>query len=167
MTKLSLLEQFRAEEQLEWSDPWLASLDLEYHNVNPERGLYLGLEAEGQVKRLCEEDDILRAMCEGPVDTRGGIRGLCVKRFGRQIQSVQWERIQFKTESGHSTILDLNDVVEPKQFLSLKSWRSIGARNTFRGCFVIHELEERYMKNGQLPLSQRFVLSGLPKPNRA
>ena len=50
VTKLSLLEKFREEERLEWADPWLASLDLEYHNVNPERGLYLGLEAEGQVQ---------------------------------------------------------------------------------------------------------------------
>ena len=121
VTKLSLLEQFRAEEKLEWSDPWLASLDLEYHNVNPERSLFLGLEADGQVKRLCEEDDILRAMSEGPCDTRGGIRGLCVKRFGGEIQSVQWECIQFKSESGHSKILDLNDVVDPTAVSVLKS----------------------------------------------
>ena len=121
VTKLSLLEQFRAEENLEWSDPWLPSLDLEYHNVNPERGLFLGLEAEGQVKRLCDEDDILRAMSEGPFDTRGGIRGLCVKRFGGEIQSVQWERIQFKPESGHSKVLDLNDVVDPTAVSALKS----------------------------------------------
>ena len=56
VTKLSLLERFREEEHLEWSDPWLASLDLEYHNVSPERGLYLGLEAEGQVNRVCCEE---------------------------------------------------------------------------------------------------------------
>ncbi|WP_447968115.1 proteasome accessory factor PafA2 family protein [Nitrospira sp. M1] len=121
VTKLSLLERFRQEEQLEWSDPWLASLDLEYHNVNPERGLYLGVEAEGQVKRLCCEDDILAAMNEGPADTRGGIRGLCVKRFGQQIQTVQWERIQFKSDSATSQVLDLNHAVEPTAVEVIKS----------------------------------------------
>jgi len=121
VTKLSLLEQFRQEEQLEWSDPWLASLDLEYHNVNADRGLYLGLEAEGRVKRLCREDDILTAVSEGPTDTRGGIRGLCVKRFGPEIESVQWERIQFKVESGGSKVLDLNNVVDPIDVEILKS----------------------------------------------
>ena len=46
VTKLWLLETFVREERLRWDDPWLASLDLEYHNVDPDRGLYLGLEAE-------------------------------------------------------------------------------------------------------------------------
>lgn len=121
VTKLSLLEQFREEEKLEWSDPWLASLDLEYHNVNPDRGLYLGLEAEGQAKHVCCEDDILRAMSEGPRDTRGGIRGLCVKRFSNQIHSVQWERVQFKPESGYSRSLNLNDAFDPAAIKTLKS----------------------------------------------
>ncbi len=121
ITKLSLLDKFREEEQLEWSDPWLASLDLEYHNIDSERGLYLGLEAEGLVKRLCTENDILKAMNEGPVDTRGGIRGLCIKRFGSQIQSVQWERIQFSSESGNLHTLDLDDVVELAAVNALKS----------------------------------------------
>ena len=48
VTKLWLLETFMREERIGWDDPWLASLDLEYHNVNPERGLFLGLEAEGK-----------------------------------------------------------------------------------------------------------------------
>ncbi len=129
VTKLSLLEQFREEERLEWSDPWLASLDLEYHNVNSERGLYLGLEAEGQVRRVCSEDDIQRAMNDGPIDTRGGIRGLCVKRFGRHIQSVQWERVQFKAESGHSAFFDLNNAVDPIAVESLR--KRIDTANSF------------------------------------
>ena len=48
VTKQWLLETFMREERLAWEDPWLASLDLEYHNVNPDRGLFLGLEAEGK-----------------------------------------------------------------------------------------------------------------------
>ena len=60
-------------------------------------------------------------MREGPIDTRGGIRGLCVKRFGRQIQSVQWERVEFKSEAGSSKTLDLNDVVTPEVVGVLKT----------------------------------------------
>ncbi len=129
VTKLSLLERFRVEEQLEWSDPWLASLDLEYHNVSPDRGLYLGLEAEGLVQHVCSEEDILRAMREGPIDTRGGIRGLCVKQFGRHIHSVQWEHVQFKSEIGSLKTLDLNDAVTPVVVSALKA--SIEAASSF------------------------------------
>ena len=58
VTKLWLLETFMREERLGWDDPWLASLDLEYHNVNPDRGLFLGLEAEGNTWRMTTERDI-------------------------------------------------------------------------------------------------------------
>ena len=119
VTKLWLLETFIKEENLQWTDPWLMSLDLEYHNVNPDRGLYLGLEKEGRVKRLVTEGDIIAAMGEGPSDTRGGIRGLCIRRFGPMIQSVQWEGIQFK---GLPSIqrLDLNDAFDPRAIKDLQ-----------------------------------------------
>ena len=58
VTKLWLLETFVREERIGWDDPWLASLDLEYHNVNPDRGLFLGLEAEGKAWRMTSERDI-------------------------------------------------------------------------------------------------------------
>lgn len=95
VTKLWLLETFVREERLRWDDPWLASLDLEYHNVNPDRGLYLGLEAEGKVWRMTTDAAVDAAMLAGPEDTRGGLRGLCIRRFPDQIKSMQWERIQF------------------------------------------------------------------------
>ncbi|MEI9895087.1 MAG: proteasome accessory factor PafA2 family protein [Chthoniobacter sp.] len=41
VSKKWLLESFRAEQNLEWNDPWLQSLDLEYHNLNPSRGFIL------------------------------------------------------------------------------------------------------------------------------
>ena len=96
VTKLWLLETFVREERLAWDDPWLASLDLEYHNIDPRRGLFLGLEAEGKTSRLVTGDEIEAAVSTGPRDTRGGIRGLCIRRFRDQITSVQWERVRFK-----------------------------------------------------------------------
>jgi proteasome accessory factor A len=100
------------EEHISWDDPWLASLDLEYHNVNPARGLFFGLETEGKTVRLTTDNMVESALSKGPTDTRGGIRGTCIRRFPDQIKSVQWERVQF---SGglmpHS--LDLNDLFDP------------------------------------------------------
>jgi Pup amidohydrolase len=114
VTKLWLLETFMQEERIGWDDPWLASLDLEYHNVHPERGLYLGLEAEGKAWRMTAEADIEQALVAGPSDTRGGVRGLCVRRFPDQIKSVQWERIQFAGGLLPCT-LDMSDLFEPSE----------------------------------------------------
>ncbi|MEW6245270.1 MAG: proteasome accessory factor PafA2 family protein [Nitrospirota bacterium] len=114
VTKLWLLETFAQEERLNWDDPWLASLDLEYHNLDPERGLYLGLEAEGKTARFVTELEIEAAIGAGPADTRGGIRGLCVRRFPDQIKSVQWERVQF-AGGVPSRTLDMSDLFEPEE----------------------------------------------------
>ena len=51
-------------------------------------------------------------MKDGPRDTRGGLRGLCVQRFGGDITSIQWEAIHFRGQNG-GLHLDLNDHLEP------------------------------------------------------
>jgi proteasome accessory factor A len=117
VTKLWLLETFMQEERIAWKDPWLASLDLEYHNVNPERGLFLGLEAEGKTTRLVSDVEIEAAIGAGPPDTRGGLRGLCIRRFPDQIKSVQWEEVRFKGSRLGWTKpnrLDMGDLFEPE-----------------------------------------------------
>jgi proteasome accessory factor A len=112
VTKLWLLETFMREERIGWDDPWLASLDLAYHNVHPARGLYLGLEAEGKAWRMTTEADVERALSAGPSDTRGGLRGLCIRRFPDHIRSMQWERIQFSGGLMPRT-LEMGDLFEP------------------------------------------------------
>lgn len=114
VTKQWLLESFMREERIGWNDPWLASLDLEYHSVNPEQGLYLGLEAEGKAWRMTTDEGIKEAMRNGPTDTRGGLRGLCVQRFSGQIKSMQWERIQF-FGGVRSRNLDMGDLFDPQE----------------------------------------------------
>lgn len=113
VTKQWLLETFMREEQLAWEDPWLASLDLEYHNLNPDRGLFLGLEAEGKTWRMTTERDIAQALAAGPSDTRGGLRGLCVRRFPEQITGMQWERVQFAGGLRNRT-LEMGDLFDPE-----------------------------------------------------
>ena len=39
ITKHTLLDQFRQSENLSWQDPWLESLDLEYHQLDPAKCL--------------------------------------------------------------------------------------------------------------------------------
>lgn len=113
VTKLWLLETFMETEPISWTDPWLASLDLEYHNVDPTRGLFLGLEAQGKTARLTTDADIQAALEAGPSDTRGSIRGVCVRRFRDQVASVQWGRVRFRGWL-KPDILDLEDLFEPK-----------------------------------------------------
>ena len=113
VTKQWLFETFMREERIGWQDPWLASLDLEYHNIDPDVGLYLGLEADGKVWRMTTQTAIDEAVQYGPQDTRGGLRGLCVRRFPSQIAALQWERIQF-AGGFRSRTLDMQDLFDPQ-----------------------------------------------------
>src|SRR2546421_4383696 len=53
--KKFLLNALQEEEKLSWNDPWLQSIDLEYHNVDIERGLYYELAHQGSVRRFVKE----------------------------------------------------------------------------------------------------------------
>ena len=121
VTKRWLLDSFVQDEGIGWDDPWLASLDLEYHNIDPERGLFWGLEFEGRTTCISQEEEIQKAIKQGPLDTRGGLRGLCVQRFGEDISSIQWEGVYFNGKGG-KLHLDLLEQLDP---ISVSHCRSV------------------------------------------
>ncbi|MCC6442543.1 MAG: proteasome accessory factor PafA2 family protein [Armatimonadetes bacterium] len=111
VAKRALLESFIASEGLSWEDPLIQSLDLEYSNVDPDQGLYHGLEQSGEMLRLLSDEDIEEAVAHPPADTRAFIRGESVRRFAASIAAIGWGKVIFKTE-GHLTGLNLNPLVD-------------------------------------------------------
>ena len=91
--KKFLLSELQGEEKLQWSDPWLQAIDLEYHNIDLERGLYYELLRQGSMRRVASEDEIRRAIFSPPETTRAFFRGRAVARFTDQIESIQWNEI--------------------------------------------------------------------------
>lgn len=79
ISKRWLLETFMEAERKEWNDPWLASLDLEYHNLNPARSLSLGLEDEGEAVRKTTPNAIDLAIGSPPRNTRASGRGEMIR----------------------------------------------------------------------------------------
>ena len=95
VAKKFLLEAFRDEEGLEWTDPWLQAIDLEYHNVSPGRGLFHELTEQRSVRTVVTEEEIRHAIFAPPETTRAYFRGRCVARFNEMIKSIQWDEITF------------------------------------------------------------------------
>jgi Pup amidohydrolase len=93
--KRFLLDALQEEEKLAWSDPWLQSIDLEYHNVDLDRGLYYELARQGTMRRIVNEDEIKMAIFTPPETTRAFFRGRSVARFNNEITSIQWDEIVF------------------------------------------------------------------------
>jgi len=97
VTKYTLMRSIAGRDGLELSDAKLALVDLQYHDVRPDRGLYYRLAANGRVERLVAESEIIRAMTEPPVDTRAYFRGECLARYAGQIAAAGWDAIIFDT----------------------------------------------------------------------
>ena len=95
VAKKGLLDALQAEEQLAWSDPWLQAIDLEYHSITPDEGLYYELLRQGTMRRVVTEEEIKRAVRIPPRDTRAYFRGRSVARFNEAIRTIQWDEIVF------------------------------------------------------------------------
>ena len=93
--KKFLLNAMREEERLSWSDPWLQSIDLEYHGVDPEQGLFYDLERRGLMRRVVTEEDISDAISSPPATTRAFFRGRAIAKYGDAISAVQWDEVVF------------------------------------------------------------------------
>ena len=94
--KKVMLSSFREEEKLSWSDPWLQAIDLEYHNIQPDQGLFFELQRQGSMRNLVSEKEIKDAIFSPPETTRAWFRGRSVARFNHAISSIQWDKIEFR-----------------------------------------------------------------------
>ena len=95
VAKLQVLEGYRRRDGLEWSDPRLQLVDLQYSDMTAGKGLARKLEARGSLKRLTSEDDVQAAVTNAPVDTRAWFRGECLRRFPESIAAASWDSVVF------------------------------------------------------------------------
>jgi proteasome accessory factor A len=102
--KRFLLETFRDAEKLDPAHPWLQALDLEYHDISLENGLYYELVRGGQMRRVVSEDDIRNAIFYPPSGTRAFFRGRAVAKFHDDIASLQWDAVTFGGKSPALTV---------------------------------------------------------------
>ena len=87
VAKLKLLEQYRQRDGLEWDDPKLQMIDIQYSDIRPEKGLYQRLVQGGRIQRLLTDETVERAMHEPPTDTRA-TRRLSPPRRGTRSSST-------------------------------------------------------------------------------
>ena len=99
--KKFLLDALQEEEKLSWRDPWLQSIDLEYHDLDLDQGLYYELLRKGLMRRVTNEEEIKASIFNPPETTRAFFRGRTVARFNDEISSIQWDEIVF-TNQAHS-----------------------------------------------------------------
>jgi proteasome accessory factor A len=93
--KKRILDGYRERDELSWDHPKLRLLDLQYHDVDPRRGLYSRLVARDAVQRLFTDAEIESAVVDPPTDTRAYFRGQCMARYPGSVVAANWDSLVF------------------------------------------------------------------------
>jgi proteasome accessory factor A len=106
ITKYVLIERFRARHQLPLSSPRVAEVDLKYHDIHRERGLYYKLERAGAVDRVCRDLDIFAAKSIPPQTTRARLRGEFIRRAQerRRDFTVDWVHLKLNDQAQRTVL---------------------------------------------------------------
>jgi proteasome accessory factor PafA2 len=103
VAKLGLLERYRDRDGLDWDHAKLHLVDLQYHDVRVEKGLYHQLVRSGRIDRLIADDEIKDGVATPPADTRAYFRGMCLARFAPDIAAASWDSVIFDLP-GHDSL---------------------------------------------------------------
>jgi proteasome accessory factor A len=106
VTKQVLIDRYRARNDLPLSHPKVALMDLAYHDVNRQRGLYYLLERNGKVDRAADERDVQRAMREPPATTRAKLRGDFIRQAKqkRRDYTVDWVHLKLNDQAQRTVL---------------------------------------------------------------
>lgn len=94
--KYLLFRDFMQESGASWQDDIMQSLDLEYHNISPSKGLFYGLEQAGAMQRLVTDEEVERAILEPPKNTRALGRGHIITSLSQNPNAryvIDWDGV--------------------------------------------------------------------------
>jgi proteasome accessory factor A len=106
VAKLQLLDRYAARHDLPLSSPRMSLVDLAYHDVNRERGLYYILERRGLVDRVVTDGQINGAMTAPPSTTRARLRGDFIKaaKIKRRDFTVDWVHLKLNDQAQRTIV---------------------------------------------------------------
>src|SRR3954447_6963871 len=91
VAKEQVLEAYMERHGIDWADPRVRMLDLQYHDMRPERSLFARVGTE----RLFADAEIDRAITEPPDTTRAYFRGKCLQKWPDDIVAANWDSLVF------------------------------------------------------------------------
>jgi len=93
VAKKRILDAMQRRDNLEPGHARLRAIDLQYHDMNPQRCLASRVGLRTRVT----QPDAITAMTQPPVDTRAYFRGRCLQQWSNNVSSANWDSIVFDT----------------------------------------------------------------------
>jgi len=106
VSKYFLIRAYRQKHGYPLSHPKVALMDLAYHDVNRERGLYYLLERKGLMERTVTERTVQRAMHDPPQTTRARLRGEFIRQAKqrRRDYTVDWVHLKLNDQAQRTVL---------------------------------------------------------------
>ena len=104
--KHNLIEAYRDKHDLPLASPRVALVDLQYHDVNRERGLFYRMQARDLVDRMCTDEAIDLAVDEPPQTTRARLRGEFIRRAKERKRdyTVDWVHLKLNDQAQRTVL---------------------------------------------------------------
>jgi proteasome accessory factor A len=106
VSKLRLIQRYQAKNEMALSHPRIAQMDLAYHDVRRNRGLYALLERKGAVDRVSTDLEIFEAKETPPQTTRARLRGEFIRHAQekRRDFTVDWVHLKLNDQAQRTVL---------------------------------------------------------------
>jgi proteasome accessory factor A len=106
VNKYHLVEGYRSKHGLDLADARVGLLDLQYHDVNRNRGLFYKMQERGMVERVCADADIAHAVEHPPQTTRARLRGEFIRRAKERKRdyTVDWVHLKLNDQAQRTVL---------------------------------------------------------------
>ena len=101
VAKYQLVSKVTQRHNIGLGDPKIAMIDLQYADIDSQRGLYYKLLAAGRMRTLVSEEDIAAAADHPPSDTRAYLRGNAIRYYSALVSGVSWETLLLRNPADH------------------------------------------------------------------
>jgi len=104
MIKRKFMNSYKDKHQLNDNDSRMIMLDISYHNIRKDRGLFYILENSGMAKTLVTSNDVNNAMENPPQSTRAALRGRFIKvaQEKKRDFTVDWVNLKINDQQQSS-----------------------------------------------------------------
>ncbi len=104
--KHNLIESYRERHGLSLSDPQVALVDLQYHDISRDRGLFYRMQARGLVDRVCDDAEIELATDQPPQTTRARLRGEFIRKAKERKRdyTVDWVHLKLNDQAQRTVL---------------------------------------------------------------
>jgi len=104
MIKQKFMNSYKDKHQLNDNDSRMIMLDISYHNIRKDRGIFYILENSGMAKTLVTSNDVNNAMENPPLSTRAALRGRFIKvaQEKKRDFTVDWVNLKINDQQQSS-----------------------------------------------------------------